>query len=91
MEKALRRILGTFAGGLAVIGFVLAGLPIDNTKGCGSPISHDVDCAGTDSRMALVVLVLGLALTCLLAMWYSSATPQGDDAEPTIYPGGAQL
>jgi hypothetical protein len=91
MEHVVSRVLGTFAFGFTVIGGILGLLPIGDSGDCGSLFNNGGGCGGTNSRLALVVLVFGIALTCFVA-WSSLALDNaGEEEPPTIYPDGAQV
>lgn len=92
MEHVVNRILVIFAVGFALIGAVLGFLPIARNSYCGSLFAHEETCAGTSSRLALVVLIFGLAVTCAIAARSVPIDKTGDSEEPpTVYPGGAQV
>lgn len=68
MIRLLARILGTFSIGFLLLGLLLAVLPLDGVKDCGSLLFRgNEECGASAGRLALVLLMLGLSATCLAA------------------------
>ncbi len=90
MERVVSRVLFVFAAGFGFIGLTVGVLEVNTDVYCGSVLWHDEGCSQPTSMIALVIVLLGLAVTCFIAALIARE-PAAAEEPPVVYPGGAQV